>query len=64
VNPVPLGSYTGAFGDWVWYMIPRFKFMGADPTLVGQVAHGRKQLAERQLDRGAKRHLLCTEHVL
>jgi len=38
VNPVPLGSYTGAFGDWVWYMIPRFKFMGADPTLVGQVA--------------------------
>ena len=38
VNPVPLGNVGGAFGDWVWYMIPRFKFMGADPTLVSQVA--------------------------
>jgi hypothetical protein len=38
VNPVPLGNPDGAFGDWVWYVIPRFKYFGVDPTLVGQLA--------------------------
>jgi hypothetical protein len=38
VNPVPLGNPNGQLGDWVWYVIPRFKYFGVDPTLVGQLA--------------------------
>ena len=38
-TPVPGGSaYDGVFVDWAWYMIPRFKFVGVDPGLVGQLA--------------------------
>ena len=37
--PVPFGNaYDQVFPDWVWYMIPRFTFIGVDPTLVGQLA--------------------------
>lgn len=37
--PVAGGSaYDNVFPDWVWYMIPRFAFIGVDPTLVGQLA--------------------------
>jgi hypothetical protein len=38
VNPVPFGDPNGQFSDWVWYVIPRFKYFGVDPTLVGQLA--------------------------
>ncbi|HXA66647.1 MAG TPA: hypothetical protein VNV82_15910 [Bryobacteraceae bacterium] len=35
----PLGGWAnGTFQDGIWYMIPRFKFLGVDPTLVAQVA--------------------------
>jgi hypothetical protein len=37
VNPSQKAA-DGAFGDWVWYIIPRFKYFGVDPTLVGQLA--------------------------
>jgi hypothetical protein len=37
--PVPGGNaYDFVFVDWAWYMIPRFLFVGVDPTLVGQLA--------------------------
>jgi hypothetical protein len=37
--PVPGGNaYDFVFVDWAWYMIPRFTFVGVDPTLVGQLA--------------------------
>ena len=37
--PVAFGNaYDNVFPDWVWYMIPRFTFIGVDPTLVGQLA--------------------------
>jgi hypothetical protein len=37
-TPVPGGNAFGPFADWVWYSIPRFKFLGADPTVVSQYA--------------------------
>jgi hypothetical protein len=38
--PVPFGdAYDQVFPDWVWYMIPRFTFIGVDPTLVAQLAN-------------------------
>jgi hypothetical protein len=37
--PVPFGSaYDNVFPDWVWYMVPRFNFIGVNPTLVSQLA--------------------------
>jgi len=37
--PVPGGNpYDSVFPDWVWYMIPRFGFLGVNPTLVNQLA--------------------------
>jgi len=37
--PVPGGNaYDGVFPDWVWYMIPRFTFIGVDPSIVAQLA--------------------------
>jgi hypothetical protein len=37
--PVAGGNaYDNVFPNWVWYMIPRFNFIGVDPTLVGQLA--------------------------
>jgi hypothetical protein len=37
--PVAGGNaYDTVFPDWVWYMIPRFAFIGVDTTLVGQLA--------------------------
>ena len=37
--PVAGGNaYDGVFPDWVWYMIPRFKFIGVDSTVVTQLA--------------------------
>jgi hypothetical protein len=38
VNPVAGGNLWGTFPDWVWAMIPRFKYLGVDPTLLSQVA--------------------------
>jgi hypothetical protein len=41
--PVAGGNpYDNVFPDWVWYMIPRFNFLGVDPTLVGQLAQWAK----------------------
>ena len=38
-RPVPGGNaYDSVFVDWVWYMIPRFAFVGVDPTVVSQLA--------------------------
>lgn len=38
-TPVPGGNaYDAVFVDWVWYMIPRFGFIGVDPSLVNQLA--------------------------
>jgi hypothetical protein len=31
-------AYDGVFVDWVWYMIPRFTFIGVSQTLVNQLA--------------------------
>jgi len=37
--PVPGGNaYDNVFPDWVWYMIPRFSFIGVNSTLVTQLA--------------------------
>jgi hypothetical protein len=37
--PVAGGSaYDNVFPDWVWYMIPRFGFLGVNQTLVNQLA--------------------------
>ncbi len=37
-TPVAGGNaYDGVFIDWVWYMIPRFNFIGVDPSLVSQL---------------------------
>jgi hypothetical protein len=37
--PVPGGSaYDNVFPDWVWYMIPRFNFVGVNPALTNQLA--------------------------
>jgi hypothetical protein len=37
--PVPFGSaYDNVFPDWVWYMVPRFNFIGVNPALVSQLA--------------------------
>ncbi len=37
--PVAGGNpYDNVFPNWVWYMIPRFNFIGVDPTLLGQLA--------------------------
>jgi len=37
--PAPGGNpYDGVFPDWVWYMIPRFKFIGVESSLVSQMA--------------------------
>ena len=43
VNPL---SYApdGAFGDQVWYMIPRFRFYGVNANLMGQVADWAKTI--------------------
>jgi hypothetical protein len=38
-TPVPFGNaYDNVFPDWVWYMIPRFSFIGVNSALVSQVA--------------------------
>ena len=38
-TPVPGGNpYDSVWVDQFWYMIPRFKFIGVDPTLVSQLA--------------------------
>ena len=38
-TPTPGGSgYDNVFPDWVWYMIPRFNFIGVDPALTSQIA--------------------------
>jgi hypothetical protein len=38
-TPVQGGNaYDEVFVDWVWYMIPRFTFVGVDPSVVGQLA--------------------------
>ena len=29
---------SGDFGSWVWYMIPRYKYLGVDPSIMTQVA--------------------------
>ncbi len=43
--PVAGGNpYDNVFPDWVWYMIPRFNFIGVDPTLVGQMARWAKTI--------------------
>ena len=43
--PVPGGNaYDNVFPDWVWYMIPRFSFIGVNSTLVGQVAQWAKTM--------------------
>jgi hypothetical protein len=37
--PVPFGNaYDGVFPDWVWFMIPRFTFIGMDPSIAAQLA--------------------------
>jgi hypothetical protein len=37
--PVAGGNpYDNVFPDWVWYMIPRFKFLGVDSTVVTGLA--------------------------
>jgi len=37
--PVPGGNaYDNVFPDWVWYMIPRFAFIGVEHSLVSQLA--------------------------
>ena len=37
--PVAGGNaYDNVFPDWVWYMIPRFGFLGVNQTLVNQLA--------------------------
>jgi len=38
-TPVPDGNaYDSVFVDWVWYMIPRFEFVGVSPAVAGQLA--------------------------
>jgi hypothetical protein len=38
-TPVAGGNaYNLVFPDWVWYMIPRFQFIGVDPALTSQLA--------------------------
>jgi len=37
--PVPFGNaYDNVFPDWVWFMIPRFTFIGVDPSVAAQLA--------------------------
>jgi hypothetical protein len=36
--PVSGTNGWGEFPDWVWSLIPRFKLLGVDPTLLGQTA--------------------------
>ena len=43
VNPLPYAP-DGAFGDQIWYMIPRFVFYGIDPNLLSQVADWAKNI--------------------
>jgi hypothetical protein len=43
--PVPFGNaYDNVFPDWVWYMIPRFNFIGVNSALVSQVAQWAKTI--------------------
>jgi hypothetical protein len=43
--PIPFGSaYDNVFPDWVWYMIPRFSFIGVNSALVSQVAQWAKTI--------------------
>jgi hypothetical protein len=43
--PIAGGSaYDNVFADWVWYMIPRFTFLGVDPSVAGQMAQWAKTL--------------------
>jgi hypothetical protein len=43
--PIAGGSaYDNVFPDWVWYMIPRFTFLGVDPAVAGQMAQWAKTL--------------------
>ena len=37
-TPTDVPTGTGSMVDWIWALVPRFKSLGVDPTLMGQTA--------------------------
>ena len=37
-TPTDVPTGTGSMVDWIWSLVPRFKSLGVDPTLMGQTA--------------------------